>query len=181
MRIKTIWALVPLLCSFSISLGQRGHRAPRPTGGPGDPFAFRRFFHPLAEQRMMNSLGLNYYQPNLAALSMLFDMELPDALLFGAMSGGHGSQAQARRHVEQNPFLVALGLVDGADVADAGQGRARRGPGRGRRRRPGGRRPRPAGGPRQRPAGGPQTRAPRRGGARGQSEAGPGGASEAGP
>ena len=171
MQLQTIYVLI-VVCCGCLSLAQR---PPRPTGGPGDPFAFRRLFHPLAEQRMMSSLGLNFNQPNLATMSLLFDMELPDALLLSAMSGGRGvSPARARMQAERNPFLVALGILDGADRPDPRQRRGRGGNKGGRRRRPGGPNRRP---PRPSRRGGGRTEA----GPRGASEAGPGGAGEAGP
>lgn len=175
MHIHIVCTLVTVCC-VGLTYAQRANRGgggrkgaagggEGPLGGEGgpiinalmnDPFAFRRFFHPLANQRFMNSMGLNLYQPNLATLGLMMDMELNDALLLGAMSGAAGMPMRGRQP-QSNPFLVALGLVDGVDSPDPGQ--------RGKSRR--GRRP-------NRP---PKAKA--RGG--GRTEAGPHGQSEAGP
>lgn len=131
-----------------------------------DPFAFRRLFHPLANQRFMSSMGFNPYYPNLATMGLLFDMEPSDAFLFSALTGMNPMRPRGRFRNQQpqvNPFLVALGIIDGPDGPDpTGQG------GRGRRRGRG------RGNRANRP---PKARRGRQGA--GATEAGPAGASEA--
>lgn len=164
MQIQTICVLVTVFCA-SISSAQRqnrgggGGRRQRDGGGgegPGrgggwgegplgdsgpvisalmnDPFAVRRWFHPLANQRFMNA----FYQPNIATLSLMMDMEPMDALLFGALSGGVAMPARGRRRqqFQPDPLLVALGIGDGLDAPDPGRGGQGGGGRRGRPKRP---------------------------------------------
>ena len=199
MQMTTICILVTALCAGLSSAQGQGKAAARGGGrrqrgggeGPGrggegpfgdsgpvvsaimnDPFAFRRWSHPLANQRFMNS----FYQPNFATMSLLMgDMEPLEALFLGAMSGVgmHARGPGRRQQWRPDPLLVALGIGDGLDVPDGGRRGQRRG--EWRRRRVGG----PAKGPAKAPATGPANAGGKRKRGRGaRSEAGAAGQSE---
>ena len=152
LQITTICVLVTVLCiSLSSAQGPAaaqgagGRRRQRGGGGGGegrwgdgpfgdsgpafsaimnDPFAFRRWSHPLANQRFMNS----FLQPNFATLMMMGDMEPMDALLFGAMSMGMQPRGPRGRRLRPLPLLAALGIGDGLDIGENRPGERRRRP-----------------------------------------------------